>query len=755
MSKKKPGSAPRKSSGVENSAVEKSGLSRAMFIRYGTLGAAAAIAAPGLLNAGVGAAFAADIAQPVDPNSPGSVLPDNRSGGIPAGPASYGFLARDITGWTPGLDPNAKHFVCHIPRATRIAPFAATQARPTLDPSTQVLSIDGDYRGSIYDERARAIGDESYVYTFRYWQYLDIFSSWHGQLTPDVPADKVVDRTASGRTYGVLEVPNAGWTEAAHKNGARSIGCWFWPRDGATFGDFVKAKADGTYPVADKMIEIRKYFGFDGYFLNQEASVSASDARAFKAMIAYLKSKDPECYLQYYDAMLESGSLSYQNMINSKNVGWLGTAQKPLMDSIFMNYGWLRGWGVSGTGGPDPDLSKSAKTVTDRGFDAKKVAYGTTEFQQGGFNPSEIFGGLATPAKNPPVSWGMFVPSEFWNRGCQNGTTRTVLGRSMFRDLEQKFWSGPKGDPAQSGRLVEPTQPYRQNIWNTNGFDGVAHSVVEKSPYGSLPINTNFSIGVGSFFNLQGAAASTKPWNNAGIADPVLSWQFWVSDAAGTQSSVTLDESTAWEGSHSLRIKSLAGVRPESTVHLFKTDLALGPAATATVMVKTSSAPSLALVLVPKTNPASSSTVPLAPTGPAVNGWTAYTAALSPGLGQIAKISLQVSEATGFDLNLGNVRIVSTSTAPAKPSGFRVASGTANNAGANVFLDWIKADDAYAYDIFSAEAAGTRTWLGRCHRDCFFAEKVAIPENKTMNFELVAISLDGSRSSSAKATLLL
>lgn len=90
---------------------EKTGLSRAMFIRYGTLGAAAAVAAPSLLSAGATAAFAADVPQPKDPNAPGPVLPSNQGGGIPAGPASYGFWASDITGWSPGLDPNAKHFV--------------------------------------------------------------------------------------------------------------------------------------------------------------------------------------------------------------------------------------------------------------------------------------------------------------------------------------------------------------------------------------------------------------------------------------------------------------------------------------------------------------------------------------------------------------------------------------------------------------------------------------------------------------------
>ncbi|WP_394939562.1 hypothetical protein [Psychromicrobium sp. YIM B11713] len=734
---------------------EPGSLSRAMFIRYGALGAAAAVAAPALLSGTASSAFAADVPQPKDPQAPGAILPSNRSGGIPAGPASYGFLAADITSWTPSKDPQAKHFVCHIPRATRIAPFAATQAHPTLDPATQLLAIDGDYRGSIYDERARAIGDEPYVYSFRYWQYLDIFSSWHGQLTPQVPNATVVDRTASGRSYGVLEIPNAGWTEAAHKNGAMSISCWFWPRDGAVFADFVKKNSDGSYPVADKMIEIRKYFGFDGYFLNQEASVSSANAAAFKAMMQYLKAKDPQCYLQYYDAMLENGSLSYQNMINSSNVGWLGTPQKPLMDSIFMNYGWLRGWGTTGTAGPDPTLSKSAKTVTDRGFDAKKVAFGTTEFQQGIFNPSEIFGDLAAPGKKPPVSWGMFVPSEFWNKGCDDGTTRTVYGRSLYRGLEQKFWSGPKGDPSLSGRISQPTSPYRKNVWNTDGFDGVAHSIVEKSPYSALPIYTNFTIGVGSYFNLNGVSASTAGWNNAGIADPVLSWQYWTENTGSTKSTVALDETVAWEGSHSLKVQSTAGAAPEFIVHLFKTDLMVTAQSTASIKVKSSGTlPTISVVLTPKATPGSPLTIPLAASGSAVNGWSTLSAALGTISGAIARISVKFSGTSAINLNLGQFRLAAGSATPTTPSGLTVSSASAISGGASAFLDWTKAADGYAYDIFAVNGS-KRSWLGRCHRDCFFVAKTALPSDRKLNFELVAIAKDGGRSTAATASYQL
>ncbi|MFR8334048.1 MAG: endo-beta-N-acetylglucosaminidase [Oscillospiraceae bacterium] len=34
---------------------------------------------------------------------------------------------------------------------------------------------------------------------------------------------------------------------------------------------FVQKASDGTFPVADKLIAVMDYYGFDGYFFNQES----------------------------------------------------------------------------------------------------------------------------------------------------------------------------------------------------------------------------------------------------------------------------------------------------------------------------------------------------------------------------------------------------------------------------------------------------------------------------------------------------
>ena len=41
-----------------------------------------------------------------------------------------------------------------------------------------------------------------------------------------------------------------------------------------------KCGEDGTFPVADKLKEMCDYYGFDGYFINQEESISMEEVEA-------------------------------------------------------------------------------------------------------------------------------------------------------------------------------------------------------------------------------------------------------------------------------------------------------------------------------------------------------------------------------------------------------------------------------------------------------------------------------------------
>lgn len=113
---------------------------------------------------------------------------------------------------------------------------------------------------------------------FNFWQYVDYWSPWHGSATVRTPEALYDPATSDWRTrnfeFGIVDIPNAAYTNAAHRNGVKSIGTiYFDPtfRPGFTFAEaFDKDPNSEGYIIAEKLVEMARYFGFDGYFLNEE-----------------------------------------------------------------------------------------------------------------------------------------------------------------------------------------------------------------------------------------------------------------------------------------------------------------------------------------------------------------------------------------------------------------------------------------------------------------------------------------------------
>jgi endo-beta-N-acetylglucosaminidase D len=687
-------------------------VSRRTVLTVGGAGLAAALA-------GVAPVRAAGVAD--------AAVPKPGSGGIPPGPSTYGWNPADLLDFDPATHPWARHLRCLVPLAPRIAPFAPTQAHPDLDPEVRLSTLSLDDAGTIYEGRNQPIGLEGHTYTQRFWPYIDVWGTWHGQVLPSVPSDVVATPGAPGRNYGVVDIPNPGWTEAAHKNGVKAIGGWFWPRTGVDFGEFLVQAGDGSFPVGDKLIEIRQYFGFDGLFINQEAAITAAEAAKLRDLFRYIKAQDPDFYLQYYDADLPNGVLDYQNMLNRKNVPWLGTPGDQTVDSIFLNYGWPY---------VDPDLTGSAKTASDAGFDPRAVAFAGVEHQKGGFNPEECFTDYAYPGHPGPISVALFVEDQYWATAANSGGTTTPEGRAKYRDLEQRFWSGPTGNPATSGRLEERQPPYRTDVLNYRKWDGIAHGIVERSPYGALPIATTFNIGVGSTFYLDGKQVRDSGWDNQGCADPSLTWQYWTDGVT-----VTLDESTAYEGAHCLALSG-AGV-----VHLFKTDITQSDHTEVRVVAQGLS--KLEIGITRRSAPDRIAWTGLTPLR-RVGDWIEYGGTVVRAADRIARVSLR-SAGSG---RLGKVLLSDQRTlldAPGRVAGFAVKDeGQGAGSTRHLSFSWSLRQDASAYDVLQLGRTA-RHWLGRVHRDVFFAESVDLGRGRT--FALVPIAANGNRGAASTTHL--
>ena len=72
-------------------------------------------------------------------------------------------------------------------------------------------------------------------------------------------------------------VPTPDVIDAGHRNGVPVYGTLFfnWSNsiaDQEKFAEALKQDPDGSFPIARKLVDMAKYYGYDGYFINQETT---------------------------------------------------------------------------------------------------------------------------------------------------------------------------------------------------------------------------------------------------------------------------------------------------------------------------------------------------------------------------------------------------------------------------------------------------------------------------------------------------
>lgn len=249
-----------------------------------------------------------------------------------AQPRNAGHRLQDIRTWSPRTDPYAPYLRAQVPLQPRIARDPSTQIHRNLDGKAEVMLMQGDYGNSFFGNFRANDGFANN--TLNFWQYADYWSPWHGSATARTPEALYDPATSDWRTrnfeFGIVDIPNPAYTNAAHRNGVKSIGTiYFDPafRPGLTFDEaFDKDPNSEGYIIAKKLVEMARYFGFDGYFLNEEEG-NLRDPR-FKPFMSYLTSKG--LYTQWYTNSSGDFSASKSNLLDHGKI----------MDSVFLNYTW-------------------------------------------------------------------------------------------------------------------------------------------------------------------------------------------------------------------------------------------------------------------------------------------------------------------------------------------------------------------------------------------------------------------------------
>ncbi len=202
--------------------------------------------------------------------------------------ASYWFPAQ-LLEWNADDDEDLIFNVSTVPLAKRADIDSLETVNTTQNKDTKILSI-SIMNASTSGNSPHGL-NKAEANAFSYWQYVDTLVYWGG---------------SSGE--GLIVAPSPDVVDAGHKNGVKVIGTVFMPQveHGGKMEwlyDLLQKKEDGSFPVADKLIEVANTYGFDGWFMNQETQgteeepLTKEHASLMQEFLSYYKEKAPEINL--------------------------------------------------------------------------------------------------------------------------------------------------------------------------------------------------------------------------------------------------------------------------------------------------------------------------------------------------------------------------------------------------------------------------------------------------------------------------
>ena len=688
-----------------------------------------------------------------------SVAPVGAHALASAQPRNAGHRLQDIRTWSPQTDPYARYLRAEVPLQPRIPHDPSTQAHPELDAKAQVMLMQGDYGNSFFGNFRANDGFAHNVLNF--WQYADYWSPWHGSATARTPQSLYDPATSDWRTrnfeFGVVDIPNPAYTNAAHRNGVKSIATiYFDPafRPGLTFKEaFDKDPTSRGYIIAEKLVEMAKYFGYDGYFLNEEEG-NLQDSR-FRPFMSCLTSKG--LYTQWYTNTPGTWSSSKAGLLDHGRI----------MNSVFLNYNW------PGT------QDRSVEAAKAEGYDPYQSLFFGVEANQAGFNgkhrSATELPSLYESRRNhsPKASVALFTPSDMYQRGLADAVKPKGADKDvplfqqdpyqwMVAERERMYFSGVTSNPKDTGAHPGHSRP-EVGVADSSSWVGAADFIPARSVIGGRQFHTDFNTGHGMRWYSAGDVSAAASWTDMDAQSILPSWQWWI-DTEGTRPSVDFDygpsdrrkdvhgapvsllyhQVGAWCGGSSLVVHGM--MSKTTTLRLFKTRLAMTADTSMPITFRKSSKDhgTMKAALVFADDPGRVVTVDVPGSG-VKGGWHTSTLRLGRFAGRtLTTLGLQFAPAPDYQMNVGAISVRDGSGVPAAPS--EVQLDTVYDDG-QAILSWHAApfDDVAGYVVESMGPDGKIVHLASGYTDLAYLKAVPKKTGK-VTFRVRAVGHDGQMS---------
>lgn len=614
--------------------------------------------------------------------------------------------------WTPASDTSVDYNKSTIPLAARSS-NAALKVNANSRSNEGKVTVLTTFGATSFQPSQGAATEKFNAYTG--WQYTDKLVFWGG---------------SAGE--GLILAPSAPVVDAAHRNGVPVLGNVFLPP--TTYGGqyhWVKTfiqKTDNAFPVADKLIEVARTYGFDGWFLNQEtAGGNSADAVAMRDFISYFRERAPELEIMWYDSMTEGGNIQWQEAFNENNDMFMKHDGRPVGHSMFLDFGW-----------GNTKMASSRSYADSIGVNPYSI-YAGVDVQGAGTGTSVNWDAIFPPGQAHRLSLAFYGAQSMFND----------RNPSDFQNAEQRFWVGPNNDPS--------------NTTTTEAWKGIAHYIPPASPLQKVPFVTNFNRGQGNRFAVDGTAMMTTGWNNLSLQDVLPTWR-WIVSSSGTKLTPSLELDDAYTGGTSLKIAG--NLNAPNDIKLFAASLPVSSDTKFRLIYKSSQGTGATSMKVALSFEDSPQTLTYFDVGNAgTTSWRTFDINLQAYAGRkISTIGLRFENGAtinNYQMRIGRIAVFNGSTVvtPAAATNFRVVQQDAQNADTLALrLKWNASATAgiYYYQIIQRFPDGTRKWLGATPNTAFFLPAARRKSAETnLTFDVQAVGADFGVSATTSLTVAL
>lgn len=613
----------------------------------------------------------------------------------------------DIKNWSPETDPNAKFNRSRVPLAPRFK-----------EPTTMKANRNQYYEGQVCNASilfptcslSPSQGANNFVgYQPTYWQYMDKLVYWAGSASE-----------------GIIIPPPAGSIDAAHASGVKVLGQIFFPP--TTYGGKAEwvheilKQENGKFIYAIKLYEIAKYFGFDGWFINQETPVYfPTDWAGFIKEFNRIADEagDTQMEIQWYNAAHEP------------NVGILASHKNT---SQFLEYG----------------------SVGDYRSYADRI----------GCKPEDIFGKI--------YSGIQCVNAGLCGFGSDLRTVFDVNGHSGSVDLfcpEERIWkdnvkdlldkADNQGEKAYKAMLLtfmneEATWVNRQGdpskMTDNGGYaswPGLSGCVVERSAIQQMPFMSDMSVGIGKYRFVKGEKKATQDWYHSGMQSVLPTWRWWIENRGDLKVNINWGDAYNVSNSFTVSGKLSAG---DHLMRLYKTQIDVTAGGKFKLVYKCSDDNTLEVKLGTESKIDGKMVTLTNPTKKNENGWTVAEYDLTPVMGQtIYMIALNLkaaSEQPKYVLTLGEMAMLPANYAPKQLTITNLVNETyfeQFKGDLRLTWDWDNNADLDHFDVYLQSESGEKKLVGQTRGEGFY-----IPtfdrngKDKKVTVSVVPIMKDGT-----------